>query len=335
MVVKKFYPVQKLNKNITLILKKIVSSDVCGNIESGLENEIRLIDIEEHITDVASIVRNPLTGKDVVTLSVAYCQFFWLIADVSLKTLDRLIIEESSTAAGCTIQQFRQCIENINTKQSDFQHFDWTQYVNIDVNKYLSYLQTVPEILVDDFWEQMDEEYVHALSIISPNTDIDIEAIKAYSINSKYHERVNSVYCYGIAFILLHELSHHSLGHMSEKVQKDDEENADMSAFWSIFSDITGEASFSANIGMLLVFYSFMYLNPSLTEDDTHPREDKRLFAVFDEIVDENEKYTTLVVKCLDFWAKLNDIQDYPLNLPCKKESIKTIKDFFNNLGKQ
>ena len=78
-----------------------------------------------------------------------------------------------------------------------------------------------------------------------------------------------------------------------------------------------------------------MYLNPSLTEDDTHLREDKRLFAVFDEIVDENEKYTTLVVKCLDFWAKLNDIQDYPLNLPCKKESIQTIKVFFYNLGKQ
>ena len=76
MVVKNFYPVLKLNKNITLNFKNIVSSDVCGNIESGLENEIRLIDIEEHISDVASIVRNPLTGKDVVTLSVAYCQFF-------------------------------------------------------------------------------------------------------------------------------------------------------------------------------------------------------------------------------------------------------------------
>lgn len=335
MAIEKFYPVQKLNTNITLSFKKIISSDIYSNIESGLENEIRLKDIEEHISDVASIVREPLTGKDVVTLSVAYCQFFWLIADVSLKTLDRLIIEESSTAAGCTIQQFRQCIENINTKQSDSQYIDWTQYVNIDVNKYLSYLQTVPEFLVDDFWKQMDEEYAHALSIISPNMDIDIEAIKAYDIKSKYHERVNAVYCYGIAFILLHELSHHALGHMSIELQKDDEENADMSAFWSIFSDITGEERFSANVGMLLVFYSFMYLNPDLTEDDAHPREDKRLFAVFDEIVDENEKYTTLVVKCLDFWAKLNDIQDYPLNLPCKKESIKTIKDFFNNLGKQ
>ena len=94
MDVEKFYPVQKLNENINLIFKKIVSSDISGNIESGLEKEIRLKDIEEHISDVASIVRDPLTGKDVVTLSVAYCQFFWLIADISLKTLDRLIIEE-------------------------------------------------------------------------------------------------------------------------------------------------------------------------------------------------------------------------------------------------
>ena len=55
MVVKNFYPVLKLNKNITLNFKNIVSSDVCGNIESGLENEIRLIDIEEHISDVVDI----------------------------------------------------------------------------------------------------------------------------------------------------------------------------------------------------------------------------------------------------------------------------------------
>lgn len=124
MDVEKFYPVQKLNENINLVFKKIVSSDISGNIESGLENEIRLIDTEEHISDVASIVRDPLTGKDIVTLSVAYCQFFWLIADVSLKTLDRLIIEESCAAVRCAIKQFRQCIENINTKQSDFRNPD-------------------------------------------------------------------------------------------------------------------------------------------------------------------------------------------------------------------
>ena len=94
-------------------------------------------------------MRNPLTGNDVVTLFAAYCKFFWLIADISLKTLDRLIIEESCAAARCTIKQFRECIENINTEQSAFRNFDWTQYVKVDVDNYLSYLQTVPEILVD------------------------------------------------------------------------------------------------------------------------------------------------------------------------------------------
>lgn len=37
MAIEKFYPVQKLNTNITLSFKKIISSDIYSNIESGLE----------------------------------------------------------------------------------------------------------------------------------------------------------------------------------------------------------------------------------------------------------------------------------------------------------
>ena len=57
------YPINKLNLNITNFLKKVVSADILGAVESGLRNQIELIDDGEHATDAASIGYNVLTGK--------------------------------------------------------------------------------------------------------------------------------------------------------------------------------------------------------------------------------------------------------------------------------
>ena len=45
----RYYPVQRLCSNVMNLFSKIESSDIIGNIRSGLENEIELIDIEEHV----------------------------------------------------------------------------------------------------------------------------------------------------------------------------------------------------------------------------------------------------------------------------------------------
>ena len=72
-----------------------------------------------------------------------------------------------------------------------------------------------------------------------------------------------------------------------------------------------------------------MMLNPTLKEDYIHPREDKRMFAIYDRIVKENPKYTLLLVYILDFWGKMNKIVDYPTDLEPVDESVKKIKEYF------
>jgi hypothetical protein len=185
--------------------------------------------------------------------------------------------------------------------------------------------------LDDDFVDKCYKEFEYALTLSDSSKEIDYAGINSLDIDGLYEQRTNSVYCYGIAFILLHELSHYVLNHLNKKVDIDDESQADMAAFWDIFNDISDSERFSANVGMICVIFTFMMLNKDLSEDGIHPREDKRLFGIYDIICNENYKYTVLVVKLLDFWAKLSDIKDYPINLPPTHESIDAIKRYFEN----
>lgn len=320
----KYYPIQKLNRRITEKFRKIVSSDIFDNIKSGLENDIELIDVEGHITDCAYIRPNYTPQKDKVFLSVAFCQYFWFMTDIALKKTERKRIENECKIMNLPLDQF---INFINIASSNPQTIDKLRncFPNMDVHALLT------EILDVDFTKKIEIERNHALSILDKNTQIDIEAIKSYDLNTGYCQLVNNIYSYGIAFILLHELSHHALGHTKGINMDGYEEKADMNAFDSIFSDITDEERFTAHTGILFVFYALMQLCPDLPEDGIHPRTDLRLFTVYDIIKVENPKYTDIVIDLLNIWASNNRIPNYPTDLPYNEDSINKIKEFFAN----
>ena len=323
------YPVLSLNTNITGFLKKVISADIFGCIKTGLMNEVELTDKGTHITHIAKIEKTTDGLLSQVYLSSAYCQYFWLLCDVVLKILDRNVIAEACLYYGITLADFLNEVEETNKKTKEQVLPLVPDYFKPEIERYLAYLRIVPELLSSEFNQLTREEYCMALSLSDRRLPVEIDAMNAIDMNSKYSERTNSVYSYGIAFLMLHELAHHQLGHLGKKEEVKDEEEADAKAFWNIYKDITGEERFSANIGMLCVFFSFMMLNPTLKEDHIHPREDKRMFAIFDEIVKENPKYTLLLVNILDFWGKMNEIEDYPKELEPVDESVKKIKEYF------
>lgn len=323
------YPVLSLNQNITEFLKKVISADILGSVQSGLKNDVELTDKGTHITSVASIEKSIDGKSSVVRLSSAYCQYFWLLCDVVIKILDRKVIAESCELCRISLGDFLKVVEEINkkTKEEVLPHVP--DYFKPEIERYLAYLKIVPELLGTDFGDQIREEYIMAVSLVDSKLTINIDAINAIDMKSKYSERTNAVYSYGIAFCMLHELAHHQLKHLEKAEEMKDEIDADAKAFWSIYKDIQGEERFTANVGILCVFFSFMMLNPSLKEDHIHPREDKRMFAIYDAIVKENPKYTVLLVNILDFWAKMNRIEDYPIDLKAKEESVERIKEYF------
>lgn len=324
------YPVLSLNTNITAFLNKVISADIFDSLKTGLKNNVDLTDKGTHITNVASIEKSADGMSSQVRLSSACCQYFWLLCDVVLKILDRRVITAACIYYGISLEQFLKSVEDTNKKTKEQVLPFIPDFFKPDIERYLAYLKIVPELLADDFWDQIGFEYAMCESLHNRKYPIEMEGLKSIEMNSKYSERTNSVYSYGIAFCMLHELEHHRLGHLEKQEEMKDEVDADAQAFWSIYNDIKGEERFSANIGMLCVFFSFMMLNPTLKEDGIHPREDKRMFAIYDEVVKENPKYTLLLVNILDFWGKMNHIAEYPKDLEPVDESVKKIKAYFN-----
>ena len=110
--------------------------------------------------------------------------------------------------------------------------------------------------------------------------------------------------------------------------EPDDEVNADLSAFWSIYSDINDIRRFSANIGILCIMFSLLMLNPTMAEDGIHPREDKRIFDIYDNIKDESPKYTVLLVRLFKIWADVYGVFDFPQVTDDSENSLQIIREF-------
>lgn len=324
------YPIRKLDRNINHILHDIISADIEGNVNKGLQNQIDFIDEDDHISNVAEIVKNPIDGTCSVKLSEAFCQFFWFLSDICLKEIDLSIIKDECAKANGTLALYKQEVETI--LQNPMRYF-WLllQYPGVSPAQYLDYLHRSLQLLdAKKHTASQQHEFQMAVSILDKSKTIDLVAISKTNIDGLYEQKVNSVYCFGITFILLHELSHFAMGHMDKPIEEqEDEVNADLAAFWSIYSDINDARRFSANIGILSSLFSLLMLNPNLEEDGIHPREDKRIFDIYDNIKDENPKYTVLLVRLFKIWADVYGVADFPQVNDDSESSLQTIRDYF------
>lgn len=327
------YPIHRLNRNITHIFHDIVSTDIFGDIRNGLDNEIHFIDEDCQITEVAYIAYDGIEGISRVFLSSAYCQYLWLLCDVTLKDIDLYIIKEESSKEGLDLNGFKKAVEQ--TLKTPIERITaMISQCNLSVNptRYVDYLKRVVQLLDENVYKkQRLREIDMAVSLKENDRLIDFDKINELNMDGLYEQKTNSVYCFGIAFILLHELSHFELNHLSKKEEKEDEVNADYSAFWDIYSDIDDDRKFSANVGIICALFSLMMINHNLDEDTLHPREDTRLFAFYELMKEDNPKYTLLVKKLLDIWGTTFSVRDYPYGLPDTDGSVYQIRDFIKS----
>lgn len=324
------YPIHKLDRNVTHTLHDIISADIVGNINKGLQNQIDFIDEDGHITNVGEIEKNAIDGTCKVKLSAAFCQFFWFLSDICLKEIDLSIIKEECRKVNADIKDYKKEVEQILQHPM---HYIWLmiqQYPGINPQQYLDYLNRSLQLLDEKkFVAGQEHELRMAVSLWDKTKVINLKAIGNTNIDGLYEQKVNSVYCFGIAFVLLHELSHFALGHMEKlEEEKEDEINADLAAFWSIYSDINDNRRFSANIGILCMLFSLLVLNPTMQEDGVHPREDQRMFDIYDNIKGENPKYTVLLVRLFRIWATLFNISDFPQVSDDGEGSLQIIREY-------
>lgn len=329
MISSKMYPIHKLNSNVTKDLQKIISADIKTNVQKGLQNEIKFIDECSHITNVAEIKGTNDNAQ--VYLSSAFCQFLWLINDIALKQVDFEIIQDECLKVKANISEYKESVENIlKHPEVLYQMEVWHK---IDVNQYYDYLKRTTQLLdSDELNKNIKNDFNLAMSLLDPSKSINIDDFNGININGLYEQLVNKIYCYGIAFILLHELSHFELGHLEKNEQEmQDEIDADYTAFWNIYNDLNGRELFSANIGILCALFSLLMWNPKMEEDGVHPKESDRIFSILDLIGNENPKYMVLVDKLFKLWAKHNKIQGFPYVDHNLNESLSQIRSFMNN----
>lgn len=327
------YPIHRLNRNITRIFHDIVSTDMPGDISNGLDNEIHFIDEDGHITDVAYIANGGIDGISRVYLSSAYCQYLWLLCDVALKDIDFFIIKEESHKVGLDLNGFKKAVEQtLCTPIERIITMVMQCDSNVNPTQYVDYLKRVLQLLDENVYKQQRQNEINmAVSLRNNSRQIDSDKINELDIDGLYEQKTNSVYCFGVAFILLHELSHFELSHLSKNVEREDEEAADYSAFWNIYSDINDDRMFSANVGIICALFSLMMINPDLDEDKIHPREDTRLFAFYELMKGDNPKYAVLMKELLDIWGTTYAVKDYPMGLSDTETGLYQIRDFIKS----
>ena len=322
------FPVQALNRNITEILKKITSAGILENVNKGLNNNIEFIDVGKAISNVAEI--NPINNK--VIISAAYCQYLWLMCSITIMEIDREVIVKVCEHFGIPLEQFLEdSVTIINTPKKQIQ--GQISLKGDDIVKYIEYLKTTPELLEEEGYLRRQKYYINLLCELTDKEKFHIDHFSEINMKTPYAERINSVYCFGICFILLHELSHFSLGHLDKDGQSiQDEIDADFDSFWSIYSDISEDEKFSANCGILCALFSLLFLNPTMESDGIHPSEEDRIIAIYDSIKSDNPKYTILLVSLFTYWAKFHNIRNFPKDL--QEEPIDKIKSFLSNYKK-
>ena len=318
----KDFPVLRLNGNITEALRDIYLISIPKNIAEGVDNEVKVIDKHGKCTCPAAIspylsrIDNKIHYS--VEISAAFAQSLWILCQSALWLHDQLAIMDELNRLP------------INKKQLlDFivQEKSHPKYAEM-----LAYLKAT-------LTETVDIEFNHKFIkvILSKQLDEDeVELLYLYPMCSPIGAHVNTLYIYGMAFALLHEMAHHDLG---QDFTKDgtlaEELEADELAFMTLDHDLDGKKLNSAMYGLICLLTCLVFVSPSLLGDGIHPLPFKRIFTYYHKIKDAYPKSTfflrsifflwanyinnqELVSKVIDFSLSMDDLEQYLCDLEIK-----------------
>lgn len=283
------YPVLSLNLNITKYLSDLTGVEIQQSIFKGLKNQIEFVDLKTSISTVAQITNVEFLNKDVcqVKLSAAYCQYLWFLSDIVLKITDRKILQIGATSVHTNLNNF------IKNSLKIFKNNP-----SRGISKYYECVELFGKVC---FKNKILEEASLCDKLVVPHKNIAMKPFQQYKPRGKYEQRVNSVYCYAIALVLLHELGHYDLGHMKINTEEISQEiEADSYALWNMYNNENNR--FSMICGILLGFFSLLMLNPRLISDGVHQNEIDRLLEAYNTFKDENEKYNVLYDNMMEIY---------------------------------
>lgn len=333
------FPVQKLFPNITSDLSKYTSAGIPDSISSGLNNDIKLLDLGSKCSDVAGVdpylIDGSLETGYSVSLSASYCQYLWIICDVAIRSIDYLNTIHIASMSGKSKDELIIANEmTLSMSDEDLTSLIASHNASGSITQFREQTKRINELLKDEnFLSKMDRELSLALSLIKHDRrTLCPEDFSGLSMNDGYGLTVNSCLVKGVSFILLHELHHLKLKHL-EKATKtsNDEIEADAAAFWTMYSDIGDDERFTVVIGILCMLFSLFIKDFGTPDDKEHPGEDTRVFHILEIVSGDNPKYTWLIIYLFILWSNITGIENFPEVSIYDKDAIEKIKDFLSN----
>ena len=311
------FPIQQaLSDRITEVLSKIASADILGAIGQGFKNEVLFIDEGSTMSGTAEVIIRQADGMCQVQLSAAFCQFLWIFSGLAISRIDYSALQESCGKAELSVEDL---LKDLKLEAS--------QFINLPIE---DQDQIEHALSLLEFYEARGS-YEKLLFSLIGSGKIDMEDFSCISFNTRYALKINSAYIYGIAFVLLHELFHFSLGHLAKEETMQDEVDADFSAFWHLYSDLPPDEKFTANCSILCVLFALLFRNPKLEADGIHPAEPERILTIYESIKDDDPMYMVMIVSLFSYWADLFKVEGFPQGLPSNEQSIREIRDFLSS----
>lgn len=293
------FPVVALNGNIMSLLTDKLGPILAPTIMGRLNNNVEPFDREGPITDVASVGPDPLNPERLqVRLSEAFCQYLWLLIDVTFPSIDAGIVSQAFIAEGQNPADFYAGARMLrDMPRQDALNIIRASSSAMDAERMLEYLIRMANENESATKERRGLEVELCGQLLDDGNPINWAGFESLDLNSDYSVLSNGVYIGAVAAILLHEFAHAKLDHFAAAgPQTALECEADEWSWNALLGHLTGNERFTAACGVLMALFTGYIRNPALKPSNTHPRADVRIFDFLDRYSSPDDKLQVLAV---------------------------------------
>lgn len=294
------YPIKSLHNEVSKVFSHLEGIDFERASENGFINKAFELDTTGGITETAYILNNT------VHISLAFCQYLWIFCKIGIVFSDNDLVNE--------------CID-VMTKDERIQFYKElelaknNQVLDIERVKEARYADSV---LKRDHVLKVAAELLEYANEIKHNgaSDFTKEKLLRYIQDPIFSIGANGAYTYALAFILLHEYSHFELGHNQIQGPKEDELEADFSAFWNLYSEAKDEREArTVVVGMVCSLSSIAILQGTWQKTEEHPSITERIEKLLAAINDKTQlliKAKHIICYYIRIWAFATNCKDCP-----------------------
>lgn len=139
------------------------------------------------------------TPKCEVVLHESYCRFLWLFSALTQTKVEYFILSKVAQDEGySSVDELISALVKENSPQ------DQEMKIIQDIRKF--------------YEERLQyEQMLFTLASLAPDETLELDNFSFIDFTRPYAEKINSVMCYGVVFILSHEVAHVALGHMEKR----------------------------------------------------------------------------------------------------------------------